>query len=145
MPDRPNRIRQVVEDIPSPQRKGSAQPYERVPVDRRAAKLLFDGNKAKADRTLEILDALGAGFRINISNMSQQLKNLVQMVDPDSRGEYISYETYRKVVDIEVASAYPDLVAMERGKTPDAQMEHERIKTLMLEQAMTVSGNGPAD
>lgn len=132
-----NRLRDVVVNTHDPSVLQGSN-YDRQPVDRPAARLLFAQARSKAVETIGLLDQLGEGFKIDIRKASSQLRQLVQLLDPPSKGNYISWETYKKAVDIEVASAYPDLLSYERGKSPDSLMNNERLKTLFLEQSMTV-------
>jgi hypothetical protein len=56
------------------------------------------------------------------------------VLHPESMGEYLSWETYKKAVDLEIASNFPDLVKYERNLTTDPLANHEIMQTLIQEQ-----------
>jgi hypothetical protein len=129
----PNRFRDVRDSV-------TGQPTERdertmrEPVDRRAARLFFRQSEEKARETEAILDALGKGYKISLEGASQHVKNLVRILDPESQGEYLSWETYKKALDLEIASNFPDLVKYERNLTTDPLANHEIMQVLIQEQ-----------
>lgn len=129
----PNRFRDVRDSL-------TVQPTERdermarEPVDRAAARLFFKQSEEKARETEAILDALGKDYKISLEGASDHVKNLVRVLDPQSKGEYLSWETYKKAVDLEIASSFPDLLKYERSLTADPLANHEIMQTLIQEQ-----------
>lgn len=131
----PRRQRDVTQDDPG---RLLDSPASRVGVDRPQARLLFAQAEAKARETIGILDELAGDFRLDIQGASDHVRSLVRLLDPDSGGNYISWETYKRCVDMEIATAYPDLLEFESGRTHDPLMDHERLKALFIEQSMSV-------
>lgn len=132
-----NRFRDVRVDIaPAPCEQENLA--ARLPVDREAARLFFAQGEAKAKETERILDALGKGYKMDISGMGDHLRALVRVLDPESQGNYLSWETYKKAVDICIASSFPDMVKYERAVTGDPQRDHEILEILMREQEMAL-------
>lgn len=110
----------------------------RLPVNREEARLFFAQAEAKAKETEAILDALGQGYKVDIRGMSDHLKSLVRLLDPESGGEYIAWDAYKKAVDLCIASSFPDLLQFERSLTGDMQRDHEILEILMREQEMSL-------
>ena len=113
----PNRFRDVRDTVSGQTQRDDRM--QREPVDRAAARLFFKQSEAKARETEAILDALGKNYKIPLAGVSDYVNSLVRILDPESKGEYLSYETYKKAVDLEIASSFPDLLEYERNLTAD--------------------------
>lgn len=127
---KPHRKRDVLQPQPEPQLDSHVNQYGRQPVDRDAARLLFAQGREKALETISFLDALGYGFKVPINNASPYIRQVTALLDPESRGNYISWDLYKRVVDAEVDAAYINIFEFERHRSADDQANHELLQRI---------------
>lgn len=140
----PQRRRDVIYSKPAPGKASVSAPNlkNRVPIDRDEMRTFFSDLGEKAKRTLNILDAMGQGVRIDIRNASPEVRAIVRHIDPSSLGNYITWETYKVAADRVHAACFPDMDSYLRSMTADPIANSEILKTLFEEQAMVLK-NGP--